>query len=212
VAVVPRVELRTGSGMPDDACWSAVPALALRCAVDGGIPAQATAVRVAHDAGAIFVRFDCDDRDIWATHVRRDAPLWEEEVVELFIAPGEGDPGEYVEIEVNPLGAVFDARVANPDGGRDTMTVDAAWDSAGLAVAVSRTSPGAWRAEIAVPWIDLCAGTPPPIWRANFFRVERPRGGVPEFSSWSPTLVSPADFHKPAFFGRLALDGAGRPL
>ena len=204
--MVPRVERTGARGTLDDESWSRVPVLELRRAQDGAVPVQATAVRVAHDLDALLLRFDCDDRDIWATHARRDAPLWEEEVVELFVAPGEGDPEEYVEVEVNPLGAVFDARVANPQGRRESMRVDASWNAAGLVAAVGRPSPGTWRAEIVIPWGDLCAGPPPPVWRANFFRIERPRGADHEFSCWSPTLVDPPDFHKPALFGRLVLD------
>lgn len=208
-AVVPHVEPDVASGMPTEASWSKVPALMLRRAEDGEPPLQATVVRVAHNAEALFLRFDCDDRDIWATHALRDAPLWEEEVVEVFIAPGAGDPAEYLEIEVNPLGAVFDARVTNPDGRRDSMSVDAAWNAPGLAVAVSWQKAAAWRAELAIPWAGLAFGTPPRVWRANFFRIERPRGGSDEFSAWSPTLARPADFHKPSRFGRLVLDGPG---
>jgi len=207
-AVVPRIERVTPRGVLDEASWSRVPAVALRRAQDGADPSQATWVRIAYDLDALLVRFDCDDRDIWATHARRDAPLWEEEVVELFVAPGESDPSDYVEIEVNPLGAIFDAHVTNSHGRRDAMHVDAAWNAAGLVAAVSRPSPGKWSAHIEVPWRDLCDGPPPPVWRANFFRIERPRDGEHEFSCWSPTLADPPDFHKPASFGRLVLGGA----
>ncbi len=207
--VVPRVDRVGARGTLDDVSWSRVPAVALRRAQDGADPLQATTVRIAHDVDALLLRFDCSDRDIWATHTRRDAPLWEEEAIELFVAPGEGDPSEYCEIEVNPLGAIFDARVSNPDGRRDSMRVDSAWNAAGLVVEVSRPSPRSWRAEIVVPWSDLCEGTPPRVWRANFFRIERPPHGAPEFSCWSPTLTDPPDFHKPAFFGRLVLQGSG---
>ena len=208
-AVVPRVDRAGARGTHDESFWSCVPAVLLRRAQDGADPLQATEVRIAHDDQALLLRFDCSDRDIWATHARRDAPLWEEEVVELFIAPGEDDPSDYVEIEVNPLGVIFDARVNNPEGRRDSMRVDSAWNAAGLVAEVSRPSPRSWRAELAVPWSDLCEGTPPRIWRANFFRIERPRDGDPEFSCWSPTFVDPPDFHKPASFGRLVLHGPG---
>lgn len=191
--------------------WARVPAIPLRRSYDGGPPEQGTTVRVARDDRALLLQFECDDRDIWATHTRRDAPLWEEEVVEVFLAPGEGDPREYLEIEVNPLGAVFDARVANPDGRRDSMQVDAGWDAAGLVAEVDRPAPGIWRAALTIPWADLCTGVPPRIWRANFFRIERPRGGTHEFSSWSKTLADPPDFHRPARFGKIVLDdGNGR--
>jgi hypothetical protein len=208
-AVVPRVERPQARGGLDGAAWSSVPAVTLRRAQDGSEPLQATAVRIAHDSHALLLRFDCDDRDIWATYSHRDAPLWEEEVVELFLAPGERDPSDYVEIEVNPLGAIFDARVTNPHGRRDSMRVDATWNAVGLVAAVSRPSPGMWTAQLEIPWSDLCSGAPPGVWRANFFRIERPRDGGHEFSCWSPTLVDPPDFHKPSFFGRLVLDGVG---
>ncbi len=207
-----RVDRAGASGMLDESSWSRVPAIALTRAQDGADPLQATAVRIAYDVDSLLVRFDCTDRDIWATYGRRDERLWEEEVVELFVAPGEADPSDYVEIEVNPNGAIFDARVGNPYGRRDSMRVDSAWNAAGLVAAVSRPTPGSWRAELVVPWSDLCEGTPPLVWRANFFRVERPRDGDPEFSCWSPTFVDPPDFHKPASFGRLELSGsAWRP-
>jgi len=206
-AVVPRVERVHSRGGLDEAAWSRVPGVTLRRAQDGADPLQATAVRLAYDDVALLLRFDCDDRDIWATHSRRDAPLWEEEAVELFVAPGEDDPSEYVEIEVNPLGAIFDARITNPQGRRESMRVDADWNAAGLVAVVVRRSPGTWTAQLEIPWIDLCDGAPPPVWRANFFRIERPRDGDHEFSCWSPTLADPPDFHKPSFFGRLVLDG-----
>jgi hypothetical protein len=204
VRQVPPVAARV---FPLEEHWSAVPVLELVRAQDGGGAAFGTRVRLLEDGRRLFVRFDCDDADVWATHAQRDAPLWEEEVVEMFLAPGDRVPERYVEIEVNPLGTVFDARVANPDGRRDTMRVDPSWDAAGLAVRVIRPETGGWRAEIALPWSEVCAGDPPSVWRANFFRIERPRGGTPEFSCWSPTLTDPPDFHKPIAFGRLVREG-----
>lgn len=206
--VVPRVTRAPLSATLDDASWSRVPAVNLSRAQDGGEPAQATCARVAYDLDALLLRFDCDDRDIWATHAQRDAPLWEEEVVELFLAPGEADPAEYLEFEVNPLGTIFDARVANPHGRRESMVVDPSWNAAGLVATVARPSPQAWRVDLVIPWIDLFPGPLPRVWRANMFRIERPRGGDSEFSCWVPTFVDPPDFHKPAHFGRWILHGS----
>lgn len=204
-SVVPRIPRVRAGGIPDDPAWSSSPVLELRRAQDGGAVVQSTRVRALHDGRTLFVRFDCDDRDIWATHARRDAPLWEEEVVEVFLAPGPDTPSDYVEIEVNPLGAVFDARVANPDGSRGTMRVDTSWDAGGLVTRVTRPSAPAWRVELALPWIALCEGEPPAEWRANFFRIDRPPGGAHEYSCWSPTYTDPPDFHRPALFGHLVL-------
>jgi len=207
-ASVRRIGRVAQGSLPDASAWSTIAALPLRRAQDGGTVAQATAVRVAHDGERLLVRFDCDDRDVWATRTKRDDALWEEEVVEVFLAPGAGDPMAYVEIQVNPLGTIFDARVANPEGRRETMRVDRSWDLRGIAVAIERSRTG-WSASIGLPWNELTLGEPPPVWRANFFRIERPRDGEGEFSCWSPTRVDPPDFHKPRSFGRLLVDRAG---
>jgi hypothetical protein len=153
------------------------------------------------------VRFDCVDPHVWATHTLRDAPLWEEETVELFLAPGAETPVTYFEFEVNPLGTVFDAVVRNPRGDRRDMEVDASWDCPGLGAGakVDRRS-GAWAAWLSIPWGSLVEQGPVPReWRANLYRIERPRGEPAEFSCWSPTETDPADFHRPARFGRLEL-------
>jgi hypothetical protein len=208
VELIPAVST---ADYPVEGLWSQAPPLELRRAQDGGVTVYPTSVRLLEDGRRLFVRFDCVDTDVWATHERRDAPLWEEEVVEMFLAPGEGAPSHYVEIQVNPLGTIFDARVSNPDGRRDTMRVDATWDAPGLTARIGRSAVAGWRAEIALPWSDVCDGEPPTVWRANILRVERPRAGEPEFSCWSPTLVDPPDFHKPALFGRLLRAATGNP-
>lgn len=181
--------------------WDGIPPLSLALVDGSGPPFQATLVRVAWDEEALHVRFDCEDRDAWGTFLKRDDPLWQEEVVEVFLAPGEEDPVYYAEFEVSPLGVVFDARIHNPTSLRKDMTADVAWDCPGLRWQVGRgPAREDWWAEMAIPWP---ADERPRLWRANFYRVERPRDGEVEYSAWSPTLTSPADFHKPARFGVL---------
>ncbi len=175
----------------------------------GGPPEQGTSVRLCWDEEALHVRFDCEDRHAWSTFRRRDDPLWQEEVVEVFLAPGEEDPVRYAEIEVNPGGVAFDARIHNPTGLRQDMTADTTWNCAGLRWAAGwGDARQDWWAELSIPWTGLEADAGaglPTLWRANLYRVERPEGGNAEYSAWSPTLVSPADFHKPARFGLLQL-------
>jgi hypothetical protein len=186
--------------------WGAAVLLSPFELADGGGPArQQTAVRLLWDAAALHVRFECADRDAWGTYVRRDDPLYEEEAVEVFLAPGEDDPVGYVELEVSPRGTLFDALVDNPDSDRATMRVDRSWDCPGLAweAGSGAASQDGW-ATLAIPWAAL-GGEIPRLLRANFYRIERPRDGTAEFSCWSPTLTSPPDFHKPARFGLLRL-------
>ena len=93
-----------------------------------GLAVQQTTVRLAWDEAALHVRFDCADRDAWGTFTRRDDPIYQEEAVEVFLAPGAADPARYFEFEVSPRGTLFDAIVWNPDSDRATMRADPAWD------------------------------------------------------------------------------------
>jgi carbonic anhydrase/acetyltransferase-like protein (isoleucine patch superfamily)/bifunctional DNA-binding transcriptional regulator/antitoxin component of YhaV-PrlF toxin-antitoxin module len=215
---LPRYECRRAKGAIaidgalDDPGWERVPALsALVHADGGGAPTQPTEVRACWDDRALYVSFACKDTDIWGTFENRDDPLYDEEVVELFLCPT-GNLEHYFEIEVSPLNVLFDATVFSPEGRRETMLVDPAWNAAGLRTAVrvsgslnDRSSGDiGWTVELALPFTDLgLSGPPAPgtVWRANFYRIER--GPATEFTAWSPTYKSPADFHVPACFGEL---------
>ncbi|HEY0552790.1 MAG TPA: carbohydrate-binding family 9-like protein [Thermoanaerobaculia bacterium] len=194
--------------------WDEIPSLPPFQLADGSGPAaQQTRGRLCWDDLALHVRFDCEDRDAWGTYRRRNDPIYQEEAVEVFLAPGGEDPVRYFDFEVSPLGTLFDATIHNPTSRRADMTGDPFWDCPGL-----RWGAGAgdlrqdWWAWLAIPWRELLpAGDPPRIWRANFYRIERPRDGEPEFSGWSPTWTDPADFHKPARFGLLELAGGPGP-
>lgn len=158
-------------------------------------------MRVGFRDTALVVRFDGRDEGTVATLRGRDEPLWTEDVYEVFLSPSD-PPTEYFEFEVNPLGALFDARVESPDLARRTMRVDASWNLAGF-TGRSRVRPGRWSAVVTIPLAPLAPAGIPRTWRANFFRVDR--GGAEEFSAWSPTLADPPDFHAAARFGFLEL-------
>ena len=179
-------------------------------AEDGAAPDLATRVALTDHGERLEIRFDCDDPAPWATLRERDAPLWEEEVVEVFLAPGGATPLRYFELEVNPLGALFDAVVDSPHGDRREWKVDRSWSCADLAWSASLRDDGSgWSARLALPWNALASRSTDralDVWRANFYRIDRPlrsRDARSEFSAWSPTLATPADFHRPARFGFL---------
>ncbi|MDP9121529.1 MAG: carbohydrate-binding family 9-like protein [Acidobacteriota bacterium] len=219
-SITPRYEVppapagwRAMTGLPD-LLWEAIPPLPpLRRTEDGTAPEQPTLVRLCSDAVALYVRFDCTDRDAWSTYRQRNDPIYEEEVVEVFLAPGEPDPGRYWEFEVSPAGVGFAARIHNPQRERAGLEIGLAWDCPGLRWhAGPGTARQDWWAAFALPWALLAPvspeGVPPPVWRGNFYRIERPRDGKPEWSAWSPTLVSPPDFHRPDRFGTLLVVAA----
>lgn len=178
-----------------------LPAISLRDAVTGRAPRLATSVRIGRRSDALLVRFDGRDEGVTATYTRRDEPLWKEDVFEVFLGPEES-PTVYYEFEVNPNGALFDARVSSPEGRRSTMSADVSWNCPGFGARV-RLRPDRWSALLTIPLAPI-GGSEVRRWRANFYRIDR--GKADEYSAWRPTLADPADFHVPRCFGKLILE------
>ncbi len=88
----------------DDAAWAAAPA------ITWGVAPFATRFRAQWTPSTLYVRFDADDTSPWFTMSRRDAPIWEEEVVEIFLDPA-GLGIDYFELEISPATVVCDLRV-----------------------------------------------------------------------------------------------------
>ncbi|HSS44462.1 MAG TPA: carbohydrate-binding family 9-like protein [Thermoanaerobaculia bacterium] len=175
--------------------------LSLTSALDGSPPRLATRVRIGLRSGMLLVRFDGRDAGRVATRTERDGPLWEEDVFEVFLSPH--DPAAvYYEFEVNPLGALLDARIESPDLRRETMRVETAWNCPGFSARV-RLREKRWSALLRIPLAPMESGEPAATWRANFFRVDR--GARDEYSAWSPTFVDPPNFHAPEKFGFLRI-------
>jgi hypothetical protein len=174
----------------------------LRRVTDGVPPRQATSLAFYYDDDFLTVVFQADDDEIVATFLGHDEPLWQEDVFEVFVAPDGLSP--YFEIEVNPLGTTFDARIDSPDGVRATMRTDLAWTCVGLFAALRRDDEREVQAVIRIPFSALKrAPKPGQEWRANFFRIDRSGTHGDDFSAWQPTMKTPADFHVAAAFGVL---------
>lgn len=171
-------------------------------AADSRRPRLQTTVAVFADATHLNVLFQADDDGIVATHLVHDAPLYEEDVVEIFVAPS--DASHYFELEVNPLGTTFDARIESPNGTRAAMKVDIGWECAELFAAVRKT-PAKTETIVRIPFASLGVSAPngSTEWLANFFRIDRSKSHGDEFSAWSATFKNPPDFHVTSAFGRL---------
>ncbi len=188
-------ELALGLKRPE---WVGLPAQELLLTEDGGAPGQRTLLKVGWDEEHLRVLFFAEDSHPWATLCDRDAPLYTEEVVEVFLDPV-GDLGAYFEIEVNPNNAVLDLCIRKIRSG---YRKDFRWRCEGLRT-VAGMVDGGWAAELAIPFESL-GGRPPVVgdcWRANFTRIDRPAGVPRELSAWSPTGF--AQFHIPERFGFL---------
>jgi len=175
-----------------------------------GPPRQTTAASVQATTEALTIAFICADTDAWGTLKGRDAPVYKEECVEVFLAPGADDPRDYFEFELSPLGTFFDARIHNPTGRRESLSADVEWNAKGATWKANvEKAKARWSAEIRLPWSSLGFPSPmrlPRTWRLNLYRIDRPRdGSAAEYSCWSPTLATPPNFHLPARFGTMRL-------
>jgi hypothetical protein len=199
----------------DDAAWAAAPV------VTWGEPPYETRFRALWGERGLFLRFDAADRDPWHTMTRRDAHLWEEEVVEIFVDPGRRGQ-DYYELEISPANVVCDVRMISPSPHKQ---MDLAFDLQGLETRVLRHAGRTddWTATALLPWSGLRAlpsargvALPPRTgdrWRFNLFRIKRPGGpSAPEQGAvevaWSPT--GEPSFHVPAAFRDLVFVGAAR--
>src|SRR4051794_23174583 len=82
-----RREFGDLSADPNAAPWRDLPAIAFLDIITGAMPSQETLVKLAWEADGLRVLFHASDTHVWATMTERDAPLYEEEVVEVFLDP-----------------------------------------------------------------------------------------------------------------------------
>lgn len=209
-------------GVLDEAAWASAPwtePYILYGTLDGATTTR-TRAKIAWDHENLYVGVEAMDEDIWSTYTHRDDPLWNEDVLEFFIDP-EGDAEGYMEFEVSPRNALFDAWIEKPlFSQKGPSHVD--WNAAGIrtAVQVEGTLGGKdkdaderkdtdvkWVMEAALPWED-CAivsgqmALPPhpgDMWRMNVMRYDY-RKNDSELSQWSPSNVQGA-WHEPKEYG-----------
>jgi len=205
-------------GVLDEPAWQKAARLAPFVRNDTGQPGRvSTEVRLWYDRAALYIGWICEDGDIQATFKERDSRFWEEEVVEFFVTPSALD--RYFELQWNPLGGTFDAIISNEigaDGRSQQFKGDWSYTASTMTYAVradgsvqdSTDRDRRWTVEVRVPFSDLHVSTPVPgqVWRGNFYRFNRDRGGEPEPLSWSPTVWP--GFHQPTRFGYLRFAGS----
>ncbi|MBP1963615.1 carbohydrate-binding family 9-like protein [Paenibacillus aceris] len=185
--------------------WDEIAAGTLVEVVTGGKPRLETRFRACWTADALHVRFDCEDDHVVATMEQRDDPIYEEDVVEVFLdIIGTGKV--YYEFELSPRGVEFDALIHNRLNGH--KEVDVAWDAKGLHTAVSDGVDGWKHYELRIPFADLLVGREEERvprhgvrWGWNLYRIDDDIEGNRHYWAWSPT--GKVNFHIPQRFGTL---------
>lgn len=203
VAVPPIID-----GRPDDDAWTLAPVAALSITETGKAPSRATTASMCWDNDNLYILFECEDPEIWATYTEHDDPLYDQDVVEAFLDP-DCDPNTYIELEFSPKNVTFDAKFDIPAGltlgNKDAFL----WTCEGMRTAVTvdgdlddpSTHLG-WTVEVAVPFASLGRETPRPgeEWRGNLYRIDyRPEPA--EFQAWSPTIAR--NYHTTSRFGTI---------
>ncbi|WP_219833976.1 carbohydrate-binding family 9-like protein [Paenibacillus sp. R14(2021)] len=182
------------SGVP----WGIIEPLVLSDVVTGAAPRLRTTVKACWTDTDLWIRFECEDDYVVATMREHDAPLYLEDVVEIFLdETGQGT--SYVELEINPLNAVFDAIIQNDPSGK--KEVDLSWHAVNMVTCVEDHGSEK-HYEIRLPLANFrrlpADGT---VWRWNAYRIDDDRGGTRHYWAWRPT--GKVDFHRPECFGTL---------
>jgi hypothetical protein len=194
-----------GSG--DDEAWKEAPRSPSFAPAEGGPPVAGDAhARLLWDEQNLYALVEIEDQDVYSPYRNRDDPLWKADCVEFFI-DADGNGRGYVELQVNPNNAQFDAWFPQTRAQKSHVEWNAAMKSS---VAVHGTLDNrddrdeGWTVEAAIPLetvkgmdAAMAVHIPPQRgdrWRLNVVRIdgEGPytRGSA---SSWNPIPIQ--DFH-----------------
>lgn len=146
-------------------------------------------------------------------------PLYQQEVFECFIAPGEEAPIDYIEVEINPNNALFVSKIHNPNrmGTENTGTPIDCDESKIVHSIVKDESNEKWKAELKLPFSLIHnPKAERSIYRANFFRIRsiigqtdntwRANPDNSEYSCWQSTMAEGRpNFHRTDFMGSIIL-------
>lgn len=199
------------SGDTARAAWRAAEWITeFRLAGGGGPLAPERYLRAAllWDDEALYAAWESAPSLVPVTKTERDADLWDECTVELFLAAGEG----YYEIEVNPRGAVLDLHFPNEED--DDWLKHRGWDAEGMMWAVQPVSEDGlqpWTAELRLPWAAVPELTRETVdgqvglW-AQVCRSQRGPGEAFELPAWGPVE---GKFCERRAMGQVVLQGTG---
>ncbi|MBU1734137.1 MAG: hypothetical protein KJ692_02750 [Verrucomicrobia bacterium] len=198
---VPYVAMNPASAPPvidgklEDACWLNASCLTPFVSTSGDFgKQQQTQVFVTYDRDNVYIGFKCFDiylnpvlnqlHMVSAKATDRDAAVFKDDSVEIFLATFPDRPDRFYQIAVNCAGTIYDA--ALPDPG-------VSWNGA-LEVGTYRNEKH-WNLEIKIPLKDigvtnLNVGN---TWRVNFCRN---KPSLAETTTWSPTFGSFHNFNK----------------
>lgn len=182
--------------------WQQFDSLELVDTVTGESCVEKTFVRACWSEKMLLFQFICLDFHIVSDFEQRDDPLYEQDVIEIFIDE-QREGKRYMELEVSPKNVVFDAIITN-DGIGNILSLDLAWDIDGLQTEVITSQPQYVTYYVRIPASNFTS----PLekdkkFKVNFYRIDEKVDGTREFQAWSPTGA--IHYHLPQYFGTMNL-------
>jgi len=187
-----------------EGAWDAAVPVVFDTDWSGATTKATTRVRTAWSKGALYMLWELESAGLAVDEQRpvksEREKLYEEDCVEMFLAPDAAERTRYYEVEVGPLGHFFDIAID-----RKTKKSDTSWSSLPeIATKVDRERHRA-TIEVALRSPDivraLAAGKRLPF---ALYRMEGK--GKRLYLAWSPTRTAKPDFHVPEAFGTLLLE------
>ncbi|MDF3066950.1 MAG: hypothetical protein K0R38_2551 [Polyangiaceae bacterium] len=208
-AEVPTAHARHVSAAPlvdgkVEPAWLAAPSVSWQTDFSGADVGLRTTARFLWTEGALFALFELEGAGLNTDQsrpvaVERDK-LYQEDCVELFLAPNAAQRGRYFEIELGPFGHFFDleigsyGKVSKPQWSSEPTVAATRNEAARTAVVEARfASPDLTGALVAGARLPLA-----------LYRME---GKAPRrYLAWRPPRTAKPQFHVPEGFGTLLVD------
>lgn len=150
-----------GTMSPDE--WDMVPWTTDFVDIEGSsqpLPYHQTRVKMAHDEQGMYFAAWMEEPHVWGTMTGHDDVIFRDNDFEIFLNPG-NDTHNYLEYEVNALGAAWDLFLSKPY--RDNPVALSNWEFAGIKSAIhvegSLNDPEDtdryWSLEVFIPWSSV---------------------------------------------------------
>ena len=196
--------------------WTSLKGKYFYHSTDGKKAPWPTAVRLKADAEYLHIAFACE-KDAFVHEngmTAHNQPLYNQEVFEIFIAPGAADPARYLEVELNPNNALWIGRISYPSLGEksDMKGELIPYAECGIRHSAEK-GEGRWSGTMSIPW-SLIGVDPKGVYRVNFYRIVSKKSHPKkdwtcdvetcDFVCWNATMSgkNPA-FHRPKRFGTM---------
>ncbi len=189
--------------------------------VGGEAIEQETLVAIKYDVDYLEIVFECRDnpRLDQNFYTEDNSQMFNQEVFEIFISPGEGSSENYWEIQLNPNNALFLGKVSNRFKNEGTFELELITNEiAKIEHSVIKDhKKNLWKGHLKIPWVLIQdpENKNNKVFRMNLYRIiseedqedRNWKNNVQNatFACWNSTMTEEPDFHAPDYFGFLYL-------